>query len=739
MKTLIGILTIIGFGFFISACNVQLEEDKMIDSLIERMNLMEKIGQMNQYSYSEYLTGPEGKQVNMLEEVRKGRVGSILNLVGAVSTRDMQKVAVEESRMGIPLLFGLDVIHGYKSLFPVPLAEAASWDLEAIEKSARISAIEASAAGIHWTFAPMIDIARDARWGRIMEGAGEDPYYASLVAIARVKGFQGSDLGDNNTILACAKHYVAYGAAVGGRDYNTVDISNRTLHEIYLPPFEAAKNAGVGTFMNAFNELNGVPCTGNSYILKDILRGKWQFDGFVVSDWSSIREMILHGYVNDLSEAADLAINSGVDMDMMSYAYLEHLESLVEKGNVDEQIIDDAVRRILKMKYKLGLFNDPYKYCNEEKEKELMLHPDFMEIARDVARKSIVLLKNENKELPLDKDINTIAVIGPLADNKEDPMGTWSALAEAKHTVTFLEGIKNTVSEKTKILFSNGCNINDDSTEMFHEAITIAKKADIIIAVMGESKMMSGEALCRSDIGLPGKQLELLKLLKNTGKTVILVLMNGRPLAIPWISQNIPVILETWLLGSQTGNAISDVLFGDYNPSGKLPVSFPHSVGQVPIFYSTKNTGRPAVETQRYTSKYLDVPNTALYPFGYGLSYTDFNYGPVELSKKEMSLDDSITISINITNSGDYSGVEIVQLYIRDIVGSITRPVKELKGFQKISLNTGETKKVSFIISKKDLAFYDINMNFVAEPGDFKVFIGGNSRDVMENQFTLIK
>ena len=488
MKTLIGILTIIGFGFFISACNVQLEEDKMIDSLIERMNLMEKIGQMNQYSYSEYLTGPEGKQVNMLEEVRKGRVGSILNLVGAVSTRDMQKVAVEESRMGIPLLFGLDVIHGYKSLFPVPLAEAASWDLEAIEKSARISAIEASAAGIHWTFAPMIDIARDARWGRIMEGAGEDPYYASLVAIARVKGFQGSDLGDNNTILACAKHYVAYGAAVGGRDYNTVDISNRTLHEIYLPPFEAAKNAGVGTFMNAFNELNGVPCTGNSYILKDILRGKWQFDGFVVSDWSSIREMILHGYVNDLSEAADLAINSGVDMDMMSYAYLEHLESLVEKGNVDEQIIDDAVRRILKMKYKLGLFNDPYKYCNEEKEKELMLHPDFMEIARDVARKSIVLLKNENKELPLDKDINTIAVIGPLADNKEDPMGTWSALAEAKHTVTFLEGIKNTVSEKTKILFSNGCNINDDSTEMFHEAITIAKKQILLLQLWVNQK-----------------------------------------------------------------------------------------------------------------------------------------------------------------------------------------------------------------------------------------------------------
>jgi len=739
MKFLRTFLTLVLISLIYVACNEKTEEDKLIDSLIAKMTIEEKIGQMNQYSYSEYLTGPEGKQVNMVDEVKNGRVGSILNLIGAEETRKMQKVAVEESRMGIPILYGLDVIHGYKTLFPVPLAEAASWDLEAIENSARISAIEASAAGVHWTFAPMLDIARDARWGRVMEGAGEDPYYGSLVGVARIKGFQGSDLSENNTILACAKHYVAYGAALGGRDYNTVDISERTLYEIYLPPFVAANDAGVGTFMTAFNELNGIPCTGNSFILKDMLKGEWNFEGFVVSDWSSIREMINHGNVKDLAEAGELAVNSGVDMDMMSYAYLEHLKKSVEDGAVNIKLIDDAVRRILIMKKELGLFDDPYKYCNEEKEKELLLHPDHLKATRDMARKSIVLLKNENNILPLDKKIKTIAVIGPLADNKDDPMGTWSALGEAVNTVTLLEGIQNAVSKDTRVLYSVGCKINDGSTDMISEAVQLARRADVVIAAVGESKMMSGEALCRSEIGLPGKQLELIKALERTGTPVIVTLMNGRPLAIPWMSENMEVILETWLLGSQTGNAISDVLFGDYNPSGKLPVSFPYSSGQLPIFYNTKNTGRPIIESQRYTSKYLDVPNTALYPFGYGLSYTSFKYGPVKLSAGEILPDGNLGVSTTITNTGKYSGKEVVQLYIRDMVASVTRPVKELKAFEMISLEPGQSKEVTFTLSESDLSFYNQNMVFVAEPGEFKVFIGGNSRDVNEAVITLLK
>jgi beta-glucosidase len=712
------------------------EITRKIDSVLSMMTLEEKVGQLMQITGFGEFTGPVSDDHNYLDPLKNGRIGSMLNVNGAAYTRKLQQVAVEETRLGIPLIFGYDVIHGYRTIFPVPLAETASWDMELIETSARIAATEAAAAGQHWTFAPMVDIARDPRWGRIMEGAGEDPYLGSLVAAARVKGFQGNDLTAPNTIVACAKHFAAYGAAMAGKDYNTVDISSHTLHEIYLPPFKAAVDAGVETFMSSFNEINGVPATANRYILTDLLKKEWQFRGFIVSDWSSIRELIPHGVAKNDYEAGYLAMNAGVDMDMMGLIYDPQLFQLLDEGKVTQTRLDDAVRRILRVKFKLGLFDDPYRYCNEEREREVILSEEHLEIARDVARKSIVLLKNENNLLPLNPDrVNTIALVGPMADTQFDLIGEWSARGNPEEAASLLVGLTSSLEGKTKIIHARGCNITGEDKNGFPEAIRAARAADVVIAAVGESKFMSGEALCRSDIGLPGVQKELLIELQKTGKPIVVVLMNGRPLAIPWVKENVPAILETWFLGTQAGPAITDVLLGKYNPSGKLPVTFPVSVGQIPIFYSHKNTGRPPIPGIRWNSKYLDIPVEPLFPFGYGLSYTTFEYSELTLSDTTLVPDGELTVEVTVKNTGDVDGEEIIQLYIRDLVGSVTRPVLELKGFSKERIAPGESVTVQFSLTEEDLKFYDINMELTAEPGDFEVFIGPNSADLKKATF----
>jgi beta-glucosidase len=711
-----------------------------IDSILSKMTLEEKVGQMNQYTGNGGATGPIKVRERDIDDLKNGWVGSMLNVIGAKNTREVQRLVMENSRMKIPLIFGLDVIHGYKTIFPVPLGEAACFDLDLIEKSARIAAIEASAAGQHWTFAPMVDIARDPRWGRIMEGAGEDTYYGSLVAAARVRGFQGKNLADNNTIVACAKHFAAYGAAEGGRDYNTTDMSLRVLNEVYLPPFKAAVDAGVGTFMNSFNDLNGVPATGNSYLVNETLRGKWAFNGFVVSDWNSIGEMMIHGLVKDTLEASELAIKSGNDMDMETSGYRNHLVNLIKEGKVPEKLVDDAVRRILRVKFKLGLFDDPYRYCNEDREKQFLLNPEHIAIARDAARKSMVLLKNQNQLLPLKSDIKTIALIGPLADSKADMIGNWSALGEAKDAVSLLEGVKGAVNKNTKVVYAKGCEINDNSDVQFKEAIESAKQAEVIIMALGESAMMSGEAYSRAFLDLPGRQLDLLKEVMKIGKPVVVVLFNGRPLTINWTAENVPAILEAWLPGTQGGNAIADVLFGKYNPAGKLPATFPLAVGQIPNYYNHKNTGRPVKDySGKWFSRYIDIVNEPLYPFGYGLSYTTFKYSNLTVSSNQMKMGGEIIVKVNVTNTGNYDGEEVVQLYTRDLVGSVTRPVKELKGFKKVMIKKGETKEVSFSLKSSDLAFYTLDMTYKAESGDFKVFVGTNSADCLEGSFTLIE
>jgi len=713
---------------------------RKVDSVLSLMTLEEKVGQLMQYSGFGEFTGPVSDDHNYMEVLKNGMVGSMLNVNGAEYTRKLQQVAVEETRLGIPLIFGYDVIHGYRTIFPVPLAETASWDMELIETSARVAAAEAAAAGQHWTFAPMVDIARDPRWGRVMEGAGEDPFLGSLVAASRVKGFQGNDLADHSTIVACAKHFAAYGAAMAGKDYNTVDISNRTLHEIYLPPFKAALDAGVETFMSSFNEINGVPATANRYILTDLLKKEWNFKGFIVSDWSSIRELIPHGVAANEYEAGYLAMNAGVDMDMMGLIYDQQLFQLMDDGKVSQSQLDDAVRRILRVKFKLGLFDDPYRYCNEKREKEVIMNEEHLEIARDVARKSIVLLKNENNLLPLDPDkIKTIALVGPMADNQFDMIGEWSARGNPAEAISLLEGLKNSLEGKAQIVHAKGCQISGEDKSGFSEAIRAARAADVVVAAVGESKFMSGEALCRSDIGLPGVQKEFIMELQKTGKPIIVVLMNGRPLAIPWVKENVPAILETWFLGTQAGPAIADVLLGKYNPSGKLPVTFPVSVGQVPIFYSYKNTGRPPIPGIRWNSKYLDIPVEPLFPFGYGLSYTTFEYSEITLSDTILLPGGELTAEVTVKNTGVRDGEEIIQLYIRDLVGSVTRPVLELKGFRKESIPAGESVTVLFTITEEDLKFYDINMEFTAEPGDFGVYVGPNSAELKRAKFTFME
>jgi len=719
------------------------ERRAFVDELLSKMTLEEKIGQLTLFTADQQVTGPGGK-TPFRDGIRAGRVGAVFNAFGAETTRELQAIAVNESRLKIPLLIGLDVIHGHRTIFPISLGEAASWDLEAIERSARIAAIEASAEGINWTFAPMVDIARDPRWGRISEGAGEDPYLGSLIAAARVRGFQGADLAAPDTILATAKHFAAYGAAQAGRDYHTTDMSERTLREIYLPPFKAAVEAGVATVMSAFNDLNGAPATGNKYLLTDVLRNEWGFEGFVVSDYTSVNEMIAHGFARDEADAGDIAINAGLDMDMQDGAYAEHLAASVAAGRVEGAIIDGAARAVLEMKYRLGLFDDPYRYSDPIREKAMAKKPEHLEAARDVARKSMVLLKNAGGVLPLKDGLKSIALIGPLGDSKTDMIGSWAGAGDrTSEPVTVLEGLRRRAGEGVSIRFVKGAGYDfTDKADRsdFAEAIAAAREADVVIAAMGERWDMTGEAASRTSLDLPGAQEDLLKELKATGKPIILVLMNGRPLSIGWAAENADAILEAWYPGTLGGHAVADILFGDFNPSGKLPVTFPRTVGQVPIFYNAKNTGRPyspESAEQKYISRYLETPNTPLYPFGFGLSYTEFEYSPVRLNRSKLAPGGSLTASVTVRNTGKREGIETVQFYIRDLVGSVTRPVKELKGYQRVSLKPGERKMVSFTITEDDLAFYRADMSYGSEPGEFSVMIGGSSEDTVGAKFVL--
>ncbi|MBI1937148.1 MAG: beta-glucosidase BglX [Ignavibacteriales bacterium] len=714
--------------------------EQRADSVLALMSLEEKVGQLVQYSGG-WATGAEtGRPSEGSDElIRKGKVGSFLNVVGAEQTKKMQKAAVEESRLKIPLIFGLDVIHGYRSTFPVPIGEASTWNPTLIQKSARMQAEEASSGGVHWTFNPMVDIARDPRWGRIMEGSGEDPYLGSLMAAARVRGYQGDDLSANNTILACVKHYAAYGGAEGGRDYNTVDMSERNFRDFYLPPYKAAVEAGAGSLMASFNEIGGIPSSASKFLLTKILRDEWKTDAFVVSDWNSIGELIPHGVAKDLREAAILGIEATVDMDMEANAYYNHLADLVKEGKVDLKLVDDAVRRVLIAKFKLGLFDDPFKYCDVEREKKTIRSKEIIDATKEVASESLVLLKNEKNILPLSKDLKSIAVIGPLANSNEDPLGGWSGLSNKDEVVPLLEGIKNKLGNDVKINYAEGCKITGDDKSGFDKAIEAAKSSGVVIAIVGESSGMTGEANSRATLDLPGVQEDLIKELHKTGKPVVVVLLNGRPITIPWLQENIPAIIEAWYPGISTSFAVTNVLFGDYNPNGKLPVTFPRHVGQVPIHYNHKNTGRPHDPTNHYTSYYMDLENAPLYPFGYGLSYTTFEYSDLTLEKNQIKKDESLKVSVKVKNTGKYEGKEVVQLYIRDLVGSVTRPVKELKDFAKISLQPGETKAVEFTITPEKLKFHDINMNYVVEPGDFKVFVGTNSVDVKEASFTVVE
>lgn len=714
--------------------------DRKVEALLARMTLEEKIGQLTQYTGDRVTaTGPLGKPINKIDEVKAGRVGSLLNVRGAAQTRSMQEAAMQ-SRMKIPLLFGLDVIHGYRVTFPVPLAEAASWDLEAIGKSARIAAEEAAAAGIHWTFAPMVDICRDPRWGRITEGAGEDPFLGSVIAAARVKGFQGEGLGSLQSVMACVKHFAAYGAPVAGRDYNAVDMSERQLWEIYLPPFKAALDAGAASFMNAFNLLNGIPATGNIHLQRDILKGSWKFKGFVVSDWNSIGEMVNHGFAKDKSEAAEKAIRAGSDMDMESRSYIENLAELVRQKKINPSLVDDAVRRVLRKKFELHLFDDPYRYCSEEREAMSLNAKEHRDAARDVARKSIVLLKNANNLLPISPSVKRIALIGPLGRSGIDMKGAWSVKWEKDTLVSLYDGLRKRMGDGTEIVYAKGCGIRDSSREGFAGALSAAAASDLVILALGESFDLSGEAKSRSDIHLPGVQEDLVKAIDAMGKPYVVMLMAGRPLIFNWTADHAPAIVYNWFLGSEAGNAMADVLLGDYNPSGKLPVSFPRAEGQIPVFYSSTNTGRPVTNESNvvYKSAYIDLPNTPRYAFGYGLSYTSFSYENLVMEKKSMKANDSIVVHFTLRNTGQYKGGEVVQLYLWDKVASITRPLKELKGFQKLSLDPGEAKTVRFTIKKELLSFYNERLQWTAEPGTFKLMIGSASNDIrLESEFEL--
>jgi beta-glucosidase len=711
------------------------QERRFVDSVLAGMTLEEKAGQLNQLTGLGEPTGPGGAPAG-IEQIRLGEVGSFLNIVGRDTVTRVQRIAVEQSRTHIPLLFALDVIHGFRTIFPVPLAEASSWDPAAVQRSARTAATEAAAQGISWTFAPMVDVARDPRWGRIVEGSGEDPYLGAVMAAARVRGFQGSSLRDPNTIAATAKHFAAYGAAEGGRDYNIADVPERTLRDVYLPPFQSAVCAGVQTLMAAFNEIDGVPAHANKHLLTDILRGEWRFDGAVVSDWTGIGELLNHGVGGDSGSVGSLALNAGVDIDMVSEIYRKQVPSLVRAGRVAPQTLDEAVRRMLRLKYRLGLFQSPYRVGNAAEIQRVTLSPENRAAAREVARESIVLLKNDRNALPLSKNLGTLAVIGALAADSEAAIGNWSGLGRAEDAVSVLTGIRRAVSPHTRVVYDRGASPMNDDTTGIASALRVAKKADAIVLVLGESPLQSAEAESRASIELPGAQLKLAQAIVAARKPVVVVLMNGRPLALQWLHDSVPAIVETWFLGVEHGTATADVLFGDYNPGGKLTASLPRVTGQVPIYYNHRNTGRPPTN-DKYTSKYNDVPWTPLYPFGHGLSYTNFRYGTLRLSATTMRPQDSIRVEVDVTNAGRVAGDEVVQLYIRDDVGSVTRPVQELRGFRRVRLTPGETRTISFAIDVQDLAFHNAELARVAEPGSFTVFVGPSSVNTKQLRFRM--
>lgn len=736
--------------------NNQNGKQAFINNLIKKMTLEEKIGQLNLLTSEMDVTGPF-MNAGYKKDIEEGRCGSIFNAYTPQYTHQLQELAMK-TRLKIPLLFGYDVIHGHKTIFPIPLGEACTWDLSLMEKSARIAAVEASADGLQWTYSPMVDIARDPRWGRVAEGVGEDTWYGVQVAKAKVKGYQGTDLSLNNTILACVKHFALYGAVEAGRDYNTVDMGRQKMYEYYLPPYKAAIDAGVATVMSSFNEIDGIPATANKWLMTDLLRKQWGFKGFVVTDYTAINEMMAHG-VGDEYKVGELALKAGIDMDMQGSVYTRQLAKLVADKKVTVAQIDTCVYRILSAKYDLGLFKDPYLYCDNNRPAKEILTPETRATAREIGDRSIVLLKNQNQLLPLKKEAK-IALIGPLADSKRDMIGNWSAAGDFTKSVTLLEGIRQKLSGTGKVTYLRGAHYTSDTTllkralqkavltaedtansaGMLAEAVTLAQQSDIVVMALGESYGMSGEAASRSDISIPENQEKLLRAVYATGKPVVLVLMNGRPLTLEWEDAHVPAIVESWFLGTEAGNSIADVLFGDYNPAGKLTMTFPRSVGQIPIYYNHKNTGRPEDPANKYSTKYLDITNEPLYPFGYGLSYTQFTYGPVQLDKTQLkaAATGNVKISVAVTNSGNYDGEEVVQLYIRDKVASVTRPVKELRNFKKISLKKGETQTVTFELNVNDLKFYNSDLKYVAEPGDFTVFVGGNSRDTKSADFTLV-
>tara|TARA_R110002050_G_scaffold300830_1_gene473850 strand:+ start:20553 stop:22871 length:2319 start_codon:yes stop_codon:yes gene_type:complete len=744
----------------LSKINSEHPFEAQVDSILNIMTIEEKLGQLNLPSSGDITTGAS-ESSNVAKNIEDGKVGGLFNIKTVKKIKKVQKIAVEKSRLGIPLIFGMDVIHGYKTTFPIPLGLSASWDMEMIEKTARVAAIEASADGINWTFSPMVDISRDPRWGRISEGSGEDAYYGSEVARAMVRGYQQNNLTANNTLMSCVKHFALYGASEAGRDYNTVDMSRIRMYNEYLPPYKAAIDEGVGSVMASFNEIDGVPATGNKWLLTDLLRDDWGFNGFVVTDYTGIEEMMYHG-VGNLQQVSAQSLKAGADMDMVAEGFLTTLKKSLEEGKVSMDDIDTAVKRILTAKYQLGLFDDPYKYCDENRAKTEIFTEENKDFSRKVGAESMVLLKNENQTLPIKKS-GTIALIGPLANTGVNMAGTWSVATDQENSNTVLEGLKTVAGDHAKVLYAKGSNVDYDlelekrvtmfgkditrdgrtDRQLLDEALAIAIKSDVIVAALGETAEFSGESSSRTNLEIPQVQKDLLNALLKTGKPVVLVLFTGRPLVLVEEDKNVPAILNVWFPGSEAGLAISDVLFGDVNPSGKLTATFPRNVGQVPIFYNHKNTGRPLGNKEgkfeKFKSNYIDVRNEPLYPFGYGLSYTTFNYGNLKLDNTSINLDGKINVSVDVKNSGNYDGKEVVQLYIRDLVGSVTRPVKELKSFKKVFIKKGETKKVSFNISVEDLKFYNYDLDFVAEPGDFEVFVGANSDTTLKSQFTLIK
>jgi beta-glucosidase len=740
---------------FVFKANAQDAKMKVfIDALMKKMTLDEKIGQLNLPGSGDIVTG-QAQSSEIGKKIKEGKVGGLFNIKSVAKIKDVQRVAVEESRLKIPMIFGMDVIHGYETVFPVPLGLSCTWDMKLIENSARIAAVEASADGINWTFSPMVDVCRDARWGRIAEGNGEDPYLGSAIAKAMVKGYQGNDLKANNTIMSCVKHYAMYGAAEAGRDYNTTDMNRQTMYNVYFPPFKAAADAGVGSFMASFNEVEGVPATANKWLLTDVLRKQWGFKGFVVTDYTGINEMIDHG-IGDLQTVSAKALNAGIDMDMVGEGLLTTLKKSLAEGKTTVAQIDAACRRILEAKYKLGLFEDPYRYCDESRAKTEVFNAAHRKAARETAAQSFVLLKNQGNILPVKKS-GTIALIGPLADNAENMPGTWAVAARFSEAITVLKGLQEVGGNNVKILHARGCNLDADSLfeeragmfgkslhrdsrsaqAMIDEAVSMASQSDVVVVAAGESAEMSGESSSRSNIEMPVVQQNLIKALLKTGKPVVLVLFTGRPLAIKWESENIPAILNVWFGGSEAGYAIADVLFGDVNPSGKLTTSFPQNVGQVPLYYAHKNTGRPLEDGKwfsKFRSNYLDVSNDPVYPFGYGLGYSNFSYSNIKLSSATLKGNQTLSASVTITNIGKYTGKEVVQLYIRDVMGSVTRPVKELKGFEKIDLKAGESKTVTFSITTEDVKFYNYDLKYDWEAGEFEIMIGGNSNDVKKGK-----